>query len=105
MLLLLLLHLLLLHLLCTHLLLHLVLAHGLGLELFDVLRHRHASLLRLNSELTLHGLDLLGGRLLARLKSCGHQVDLWLALRLTLLRRHLLLLRRRLRWCRHFVRQ
>ena len=79
MLLLLLLHLLLLHLLCTHLLLHLVLAHGLGLELFDVLRDRHASLLRLNSELTLHGLDLLGGRLLARLKSCGHQVDLRLA--------------------------
>jgi hypothetical protein len=43
--------------------------------------------------LTLHGLDLLGSGLLAGLESCGHQVDLRLALWLALLRRrHLLLL-------------
>jgi len=105
-LLLLLLHLLLLHLLLAHLLLLHVLTHGLGLELLDVLRDGHAVLLRLDGQLTLHGLDLLGSGLLTGLESCGHQVDLWLALLgLALLRRHLLLLlllRRLLRWCRHF---
>lgn len=93
-LLLLLLHLLLLHLLCAHLLLHLVLAHGLSLELLDILRNAHAGLLGLDGQLTLHGLNLLGSGLLTGLESGRHQNGLtllltglaWLAGRALLLR-------------------